>query len=68
MGRQTNDGRHEGAVEQITLAVAELDKAQRRVNDTVRAARADGASWEVIGRAAGISRQSAHERWAKIMD
>lgn len=26
--------------------------------------RRTGATWELIGRAAGISRQSAHERWA----
>jgi len=26
--------------------------------------RRTGATWELIGRAAGISRQSAHERWS----
>lgn len=30
----------------------------------VRQARAQGQSWEVIGRALGISRQAAHERYA----
>ncbi|GAA1849844.1 hypothetical protein GCM10009836_32010 [Pseudonocardia ailaonensis] len=27
--------------------------------------RRTGATWDLLGRAAGISRQSAHERWAK---
>jgi len=27
--------------------------------------RRTGATWELVGRAAGISRQSAHERWAR---
>jgi hypothetical protein len=31
---------------------------------TVAAAKAAGASWGDIGRAVGIGRQSAHERWA----
>ena len=31
--------------------------------ETVVVLRMTGATWEVIGRAAGMSRQSAHERW-----
>ncbi|WP_280232273.1 hypothetical protein [Nocardia cyriacigeorgica] len=45
-------------------AAAEVVEAQRRLNEAVVAARAQGASWEAIGRAAGMSRQSAHERWS----
>jgi hypothetical protein len=36
----------------------------RRLGKTVAAAKSAGASWADIGRAVGISRQSAHERWA----
>ena len=31
--------------------------------ETVIVLRVQGATWAVIGRAAGMSRQSAHERW-----
>lgn len=31
--------------------------------ETVTVLRVQGATWAVIGRAAGMSRQSAHERW-----
>ncbi|GGU13015.1 hypothetical protein [Streptomyces lateritius] len=33
------------------------------VDQTVVVERERGASWSAIGNAAGISRQSAHERW-----
>ncbi|WP_405180965.1 hypothetical protein OG225_07175 [Nocardia sp. NBC_01377] len=50
---------------EIELAAREVADAQIRLTDAVREARAAGASWEAIGTAAGMSRQSAHERWAK---
>lgn len=46
----------------------EVAAAQARLTDAVRAARADGRSWADIGAAAGITRQAAHERWARVCD
>ena len=53
-------------------ATAEVETAQRRVeaallalDDAVAEARRRGVSWELIGRAAGVTRQSAHARWAR---
>ena len=40
------------------------NQAGHRLNKTVAAAKSVGASWADIGRAVGISRQSAHERWS----
>jgi len=45
--------------QQIALAQEDLDQA-------VGAARAADISWTAIGEAAGVSRQSAHERWAGL--
>lgn len=39
--------------------------AQARLTEAVREARRDGRSWADIGSAVGITRQSAHERWAQ---
>ena len=47
------------AAERLTHARDELDQA-------VVTARRAGASWAVIGTAAGLSRQSAHERWGGL--
>lgn len=52
------------AIGGIEAAAREYRQAGRRLDRTVAAARATGASWTDIGRAVGISRQSAHERWA----
>ncbi|MGW4644083.1 hypothetical protein ACWEN6_36580 [Sphaerisporangium sp. NPDC004334] len=38
---------------------------QTRLNTAVLAAREAGHSWAEIGAAVGITRQSAHERWAR---
>jgi len=48
------------AVRRAAEAVAEH---QRHLEQAVLEARRIGLSWEKIGTAAGISRQSAHERW-----
>ncbi|MCT9626734.1 AsnC family protein [Pseudarthrobacter equi] len=48
----------------VTAAAREYAQAGQRLDKTVSAAKAAGASWADIGRAVGISRQSAHERWA----
>lgn len=48
----------------VYAAARENRQAGHRLDKTVAAAEAAGASWTDIGRAAGISRQAAHERWA----
>ena len=48
----------------VEAAAREYHQAGHRLDKTVAAAKAAGASWADIGRAVGISRQSAHERWA----
>lgn len=52
------------AVAGVKAASREYNQAGHRLDKTVAAAKAAGASWADIGRAVGISRQSAHERWA----
>lgn len=52
------------AVLGVEAAARDHKQAGARLDKTVAAARAAGASWADIGRAAGISRQSAHERWS----
>lgn len=44
-------------------AAQELAAARETLDQAVATARASGASWTLIGKAAGITRQSAHERW-----
>lgn len=48
------------------IAAAAGDHAATRtaLDAAVRAGRAAGVSWADVGAAAGMSRQSAHERWA----
>jgi biotin operon repressor len=41
-------------------------ESQRYLEEYVRQARADGASWQLIGTALGITRQSAWERFAHL--
>jgi len=51
------------ALDSISGARAKIAAAERDLDAAVGAARRAGASWEAIGRAAGITRQSAHGRW-----
>ncbi|NHW49221.1 hypothetical protein HAV21_20385 [Paenarthrobacter sp. MSM-2-10-13] len=41
----------------------DLKKIEAQLDDAVASARAEGISWEKIGRAFGISRQGAQKRW-----
>jgi hypothetical protein len=41
----------------------QIARAQAELADAVVAARADGVSWAVIGEAAGVTAESAQERW-----
>jgi hypothetical protein len=49
----------------VRAAAEDVRKAETRLDDAVARARADGSSWADIGDAAGITRQSAHERWSR---
>jgi len=51
------------ALDQIREAQGTIASATDRLNEAVVFARASGKTWAEIGAAAGISRQSAHERW-----
>lgn len=55
----------EGAVGGVRSATEGVVKAQLALDAAVFAARGAGASWAQIGQAAGMSRQSAHERWGR---
>jgi hypothetical protein len=49
----------------VREAAEDVRKAQARLDDAVQHARAEASSWADIGDAAGMTRQSAHERWGK---
>jgi hypothetical protein len=44
----------------------QVTQAEENLVEAVCAARAAGVSWAVIGEAAAITKQSAHERWSKV--
>ncbi|MCM0621787.1 hypothetical protein [Nocardioides bruguierae] len=54
----------QSALNAITRARRAVAVAEQDLEDAVESARSAGESWEAIGRAAGITRQSAHARWA----
>ena len=49
--------------ELVHRVTALLEDMRAALDQTVALARRDGLSWEQIGQAAGLTRQSAHERW-----
>jgi hypothetical protein len=51
---------------EVAALAGEHAEVGRRLADAVGRARAVGASWTDIGAAAGITRQSAHERWRHV--
>ncbi len=52
------------AVAAVATAARDYASARQALDAAVRAGRAAGVSWADVGAAAGMSRQSAHERWA----
>lgn len=52
------------AVTRIEDLTVTIRNALRARDEAVSAARAAGASWPQIARAAGISHQAAHQKWA----
>lgn len=55
------------AVQSVAAAMDQVRERQRRLDDAVAVARAAGATWGEIGAAAGMTRQSAHERWGHLV-
>lgn len=53
------------AIADVKAAAAAARKADDALDDAVRRARLDGASWAAVGDAAGMTRQAAWERWGK---
>jgi hypothetical protein len=53
------------AVTDVGTAAAEHQDARAKLDQAVNAARAAGASWTEIGRAAGMTRQNARQRWSR---
>ena len=54
------------ALSDLEQLVDQQRDLETRVADTVRLARAGGASWTQVGRAAGLSKQGAQQRWGQI--
>ena len=52
------------SLEVVQDAAQRLDAAAAELDTAVAAARKSGATWADVGRAAGMTRQSANERWA----
>jgi hypothetical protein len=60
------DDRGSGAGEVLERAAQLVDEARNVLERAVVYEREQGASWQTIGAALGISRQTAHERFAEI--
>ena len=56
------------AYKQLLDAVIERGKAEETVAEAVANLRSAGASWNLIGPALGVSRQSARERYALAVE
>jgi len=50
---------------EVRSAAAAVQAARSELDEAVAKARVAGASWESIGEATRMSRQSAHERWGR---
>lgn len=53
------------ALNTISTSRAEIVAATQRLDQAVTYARAAGQTWDKIGQAAGMTRQSAQERWGR---
>ena len=49
----------------LIAALHDRDQAERGLAQAVSAARANGASWAVIGATIGMTRQGAHKKYAR---
>ena len=57
-----------GPLERIELWRSLRERIDEGIDEAVAGARMRGDSWENIGRSAGMTRQAAHGRWAKVLD
>ena len=57
-----------GPLERIGLWRSLRERIDEGIDEAVAGARMSGDSWDSIGRAAGMTRQAAHGRWAKGLD
>ena len=55
------------AEQELRLAAISRAQAERRVAETVMAARRDGISWAKIGKALGTTAQSAQHRYRELV-
>ena len=51
------------ALLELERLVGQLHEVEAHIDVAVRAARGGGASWAQVGRAAGLSKQGAQQRW-----
>lgn len=58
------DAGYPTALDRVQLLRMIRDTAESALPQAVAQARDDGASWEQLGRALGVTRQSAHERFS----
>jgi hypothetical protein len=65
-GLVSADDRGSGAGEIVERAVQLVDDARAVLDRAVVYERVRGASWQTVGAAIGISRQTAHERFAEV--
>lgn len=54
------------ALADLEQLVDQLRDVETSIEDKVRLARAGGASWTQVGRAAGLSKQGAQQRWSQV--
>ncbi len=54
------------ALTDLEQLVDQLRDVETRIAETVRLARTGGASWTQVGRAAGLSKQGAQQRWSHL--
>lgn len=57
-----------GPLERIELWRRLRERIDEGIDEAVAGARLRGDSWGAIGRSAGMTRQAAHGRWAKVLD
>jgi hypothetical protein len=57
-----------GSLERIELWRRLRERIDTGMDEAVAGARLRGDSWGAIGRSAGMTRQAAHGRWAKVLD
>ena len=55
------------ATSQLEALIEDLHGIEARIEEKVRLARSGGASWTDVGRATGLTRQGAHQRWGHLL-